>query len=288
MVSNSDVLSFFKQNAGEEDVIKILLLSATKALISVAILIGAIISYFKLCEQFGFECITLLIISVTIFSMWSCSRELNRVIGLKIDEMSLYDYKTWKYIFKNLQFKRMLYFNESEKVNYMQELSMLYFTSVILGIVITLALVFLSTLIGLVLIYFYAIIISLAVSIYFPPESIITIGTIITSVILMSALFIKLKWKKIWIDEFNWNLAAWCVCVAVIITMISFITGFAIRRIAGFIGIEYTGILVISYIAITTMYVYLDLKQWLDNKEANRIAQEKFNKEESDENPSNT
>jgi hypothetical protein len=189
----------------------------------------------------------------------------------------------------------MLYFNESEKVNYnyIQELPILYFTSVIIGVVITWALVFLSTLIGLVLIYLYAIIISLAVSIYFPPESIITMGTIVTSVILMSALFIKLKWKKIWIDGFNLNLAAWCICVAVIITMISFITGFAIRRIAGFIGVEYTEILVISYIAITAMYVYLDLKQWLDNKEANRIAQEKFDKEElekekSDETPSNT
>lgn len=287
MVSNSDVLSFFKQNAGEEDVIKILLLSATKALISVAILIGAIISYFKLCEQFGFEYITLLIISIIIFSMWYCSRELSRTIGIKFNEIDIFHYKTWKYIFENLQFKQMLYFNESEKRNNLQELSMLYFASVIVGVVITLTLVFLSTLIGLVLIYLYAIIISLAVSIYFPPESIISIGTIITSVVLMSALFIKLKWKKIWIDKFNWNLAAWCVCVAVIITMISFITGFAIRRIAGFIGIEYTEILVISYIAITAMYVYLDLKQWLDNKEAKRIAKE-LREKESDETPSNT
>lgn len=268
MVSNNNVLSFFKGNVGEEDVIKLLLLSATKALISVLIFIGAIFSYVKLCEKFGFEFITLSIILVTCFSMWYCSRGLEEYLGTGDSKFRWYNYKSWKLSFENLQFKKMLYVDSTDK---MLEVYWLYFESVLAGVCLsTITFAF-----GYLLIHIYAIISSLDIYIGFPVESLLTIGYLLLSTIFMSALFLKLKWKKIKLtDGYNWNLAAWCICAAVIITMISLIAGVAIRRIAGFIGIEYTIILVTSYIAITAVYVYLDLKQWMDKKESERIAKE--------------
>jgi len=272
MVLNNDVLSFFKGNVGEEDVIKLLLLSAVKALVSVLIFIGAIFSFVKLCEKFGFEFIILSVILITCFSMWYCSRGLEEYLGTGNSEFRWYNYKSWKLAFNNLQFKKMLYVDSTDT---MLEVYWLYFESVLAGVCLSI----ITFAFGYLIIHIYAIISSLDIYIGFPLESFLVIGYLLLSTIFMSALFLKLKWKKIkLVDGYNWNLAAWCVCTAVIITMMSLIAGVAIRHIAGFIGIEYTIILITSYVVITTVYVYLDLKQWIDKKENERLAKEASDK----------
>jgi hypothetical protein len=268
MVSNHNVLSFLKGNVGEEDVIKLLLLSATKALLSVLIFVGAIFSYIKLCNKFEFEFITLSIVLITCFSMWYCSRGLEEYLGVGNNEFRWYNYRSWKLSFHNLQFKKMLYVDATDKIF---KVYWLYFESVIAGICLTIT----TFAFGYLVFHIYALVSSLDIYIGFPFESFLTIGYLLLSTIFMSALFLKLKWKKIKLTNgYNWNLVAWCVCAAVIITMISLVAGVAIRRIAGFIGIEYTAILVASYILITTVYVYLDLRQWIDKKERDRLAKE--------------
>lgn len=282
MVSNSNVLSFFKGNVGEEDIIKLSLISAVKAFISVLIFIGAIFSYIMLCEKFGLEFITLSIILIICFSMWYCSRGLGEYLGINGSEFRWYNYKSWALLFKNLQFKKMLYVDGNDKTF---DIYWLYFESILVGICLSSV----TFCFGYLLIGIYALILSLDIYIGWPLESLITIGYLLLSTIFMSSLFIKLKWKKIKLtDGYNWNLIAWCVCAAIIITMISLVAGVAIRNIAGFIGIEYTIILVASYILITAVYVYLDLKQWMDKKENERLIKEASEKKALEIPPTNS
>jgi len=281
MVSNNDVISFFKGNVGEEDVIKLLLMSAAKALVSILIFVFTIFSYYKLCEKFGFEFTTLAIILVTCCSLWYCSRGLGEYLGISGSEFRWYNYKSWKLSFTNLQFNKMLYVDENNK---MVEVYWLYFESVIAGICLSSAMF----IIGYIFIHIYAVLSALDIYIDFPLESFLIIGYLFLSTIFMSALFLKLKWKKIkLVYGYDWNLAAWCVCAAVIITMISLIAGVAIRNIAGFIGIEYTTILVMSYIVVTIVYMYLDLRQWMDRKESERLYKESLEQRSLDTTPSN-
>jgi hypothetical protein len=142
---------------------------------------------------------------------------------------------------------------------------------------------------GYLFIGIYALISSLDIYIGLPLESLLTIGYLLLSTIFMSSLFLKLKWKKIKSsDGYNWNLIAWCVCAAVIITMISLTAGVAIRNIAGFIGIEYTITLVMLYVLITVVYVYLDLRQWMDKKENERLMKEASEKKALEVAPTNS
>ena len=278
MVSNN-VFSFLKGNVGEEDVIKLLLLSAVKALISVAIFIGGLMSYVKLCEWYGFEFITLAIIMITFFSMWYCS-----VFGVNtmlngVDSYNWFyfrDYKTWASVFTHIHWKDMLYI-DGNKIIYGDGF---FPTSVyVLSIVISICCTFFAFATGVFIITVYAVLTSLDIYIGFPIEAFLTISYLLLSTIFMSALFLKLKWKKIKLDDgYNWNLAAWCVCAAIMITTLTLIAGVAIRRIAGFIGIEYTAILISSYVAMTAIYVYIDLRQWMDRKEAQRIKEEEKKK----------
>jgi hypothetical protein len=262
---SENVFSFFKQNVGEEDVIKLLLLSAGKALVTVAILLSAILSYFKLCEWYGSWFVTLLIGIFTVYVIWSCSYQLSESIGIK-HRFDTFNYKTWRYVFNNLlPLNKSLYFDGNEIKNGSGIGSVFGFYAI--AWMSSILFTFITFIIGLILIYLYAFIISLRISIEIPPESLLVDITLILSVVIMSILFLKLKWRKIWLDGFNLNLAAWCVCAAFVITTISFVAGVAIRGIAGFIGIEYTAILVSAYVIITAIYVYLDLKQWLANKE---------------------
>jgi len=289
MVSN-DVFSFLKGNVGEEDVIKLLLLSAVKALISVAIFIGSLMSYVKLCEWVGFEFITLSIVTVTFFSMWYCSvfgvNDLVAASNLangfnRCDWFYFKKYKTWISVFTHIRWKDMLYFDET-RLNGNGTPSEVYFISVLVGVIYTLA----ALLIGIVSIWVYTILASLDIYVDFPIESFLIIGYLLLSTIFMSALFLKLKWKKIkLVDGYNWNLAAWCVCAAIMITTLTLIAGVAIRRIAGFIGIEYTAILISSYVVMTAIYIYIDLRQWMDKKEAQRIKDEKKELDASTANP---
>jgi hypothetical protein len=189
---------------------------------------------------------------------------------------SIVNYKTWKYVLEGMPpLNKMIYFDINE-LNEELPLVFCYLASWAVSIV----LLALTALVGIICIYLYAFVVSLRISIIIPPEALLTDIAIVSSIIIMSALFLKLKWRKIWINGFNLNLAAWCICAAIIITTISFVAGVAIRRIAGYIGIEYTAILVSSYVIITAIYVYLDLKQWLANKEhiakmeASRVSSE--------------
>lgn len=273
MVSN-DVFSFLKGNVGEEDVIKLLLLSAVKALLSVAIFIGGLMSYVKLCEWVGFGFTTLWVGIFTIIMLFHFSRGISyELMGMESKPISIRKYKTWKYIFEGIQIHKLFYLSlldvkldqyQYKNLDYastkISELYLHSWTKSIISLIFTYGL-------GLILVYIYA---SFSVSIFIsaPIESYITIGAIAISIISLSYVFLKLKWKKLWLEDgtFNWNLAAWCICASVIITTISFIAGVAIRNLAGIIGVEYTTILVLSYAIITAIYVYIDIKEWIARK----------------------
>jgi len=260
---SESVFSFFKHNVGEEDIIKLLLMSAGKALVTVAILICALLSIFKLSEWYGFGFVALLTVTFTVLMLWSCMYIFGWAITGVDSTFDIFHYKTWSHVFDNLlPLNKMLYFDDGEIKpgcgesfsNYCVAWGIAAISTVILfGI-------------GLVTVYIYAIIIALLEATTLSLEFLYIAVPCTLSVIIMSALFLKLKWRKIWLDGFNWNLAAWCICAAVVVTTIAFVTGVAIRRIAGFIGIEYTAILVALYVIITATYVYLDLKQWMINK----------------------
>lgn len=256
------VYTFFKKNVGEEDVIKLLLLSAGKSLISVAIVIGALLAFAKLTEQYGlgFSClftfITIIFTTISVFVTmgWSIKSP---------NTFQLFKPSTWNLLPMN----KFLYFDGDELIDKGSKyINYIIAWSLSIGLIISIFII------GIISIGIYAITISLFSSLDIPSGFLYTAIPCTISFLGMSALFLKLKWKKLWLDGFNWNLAAWCICASIIITMISFVAGVAIRRIAGFIGIEYTAILVISYIIITAVYVYLDLKQWISNKSREIMA----------------
>jgi hypothetical protein len=273
---SENVFSFFKKNVGEEDVIKLLLISAGKALVTVAILLIALLSFFKLSEWYGFGFITLLIATFTMYTIWSCLDQFGNAIGITQQQFDFFDHKTWKYIFNGLlPLNKIFYFDNAEIRNGSEMGSSLgfYAASWLMSVVMTAVTFIVGIAVFFIGFIIYALIMTIRISIIFPPESILTIITVVSSVIIMSALFIKLKWRKIWLNGFNLNLVAWCICAAFVITTIAFVAGVAIRRIAGFIGIEYTAILVSLYVVITATYVYLDLKQWIANKSRESVAQ---------------
>jgi hypothetical protein len=272
---SENVFSFFKKNVGEEDVIKLLLISAGKALVTVAILLIALLSFFKLSEWYGFEFITLLIGVFTICMMWSCLHQFGDATGIT-QRFDVLNYKTWIYALSGLlPLNKIFYFDNVEIRNGTEMGSSLgfYATSWLMSVVMTAVTFIVGVAVFFIGYIIYTLIMTIRISIIFPPESILTTITMVSSVIIMSALFIKLKWRKIWLNGFNLNLVAWCICAAFVITTIAFVAGVAIRRIAGFIGIEYTAILVSLYVVITATYVYLDLKQWIANKSRESVAQ---------------
>jgi len=272
---SSEVTSFIKGNIGEEDVIKTLLISAGKGLVSVAILLGGLLSYFTLCNKYGFESVTLSIIVLAMFMTYHVSRGITtKLLGTELPEVSLRKYKSWHHSLSGLTFNKMLYLNPADIVSWngkpyrdfdraTSDVGELYFVAWLKSVT---QMIIVYT-VGVMIVYLFAYFLSTTLYIDAPWQSWITIGTIIGSIIGLSYLFLKLKWKKLWAAEgFNWNLAAWCICSAVIVTMVAFIAGVAIRNIAGFIGIEYTAILVSSYIIMTAIYVYMDIRQWIDRK----------------------
>jgi hypothetical protein len=289
MVSN-DVFSFLKGNVGEEDIIKLLLISAVKALVSVAIFIGGLMAYVKLCEIIGFEVTTLLFGIFTILMFFHFSRGISFDLMQLENKFSIWNYRTWKYILDGIQIRKLFYLSLTDvkidigmfDLDYASErIGSLYLSSWIKSLLAT---VFIYSF-GVILIYTYAIIISSDIFISAPIESYIIIGAIVTSFSLLSYLFLKLKWKKIWKDgKVNWNLVAWCICASVIITTISFIAGVAIRNLAGIIGVEYTVILVLLYTIITAVYVYVDIKEWIAKKEyeAARLIRVRERQEQED------
>lgn len=268
-MESDNVMTFFKKNVGEEDVIKLLLMSAGKALVSVAILIGALLSFFKLVEWYGFGFSILFVGVIFVLMIWSTMIVFGDTIRRDSTDFTKSRFapfhpSKWKYAFDNaLPVNKMIYFDSSEIRDYDNGL---YYMHYLAAWSLSIVMFIIIMGIGMIGVAVYAAIVSLILSTDVNPEFLYIAVPCVSSFIIMSVLFLKLKWKKLWIDGFNWNLAAWCVCAAVIITMISFVTGVAIRRIAGFIGIEYTAILVTSYVAITAVYVYLDLKQWMAKK----------------------
>jgi hypothetical protein len=263
MVSNRDVFGYLKGNVGEESVLNIIVMSAGKAFISVAIIVAGIVAAMTLAGQYG-ETAYAFILVYLFFSLLWCMILLGGYENTRrIDTwQASIDHRKWKNFPHILNFKGMLYFDwDGSNVYPMEQVTHYILSGVLSAVTVILALI-----IGSFLIYAGAFIYAFYLAFYIPSESLITIATIGGSILLMSLLFIKLKWKKIFLENINWNLFAWCICAAVIITMISFVTGAAIRRIAGYIGIEYTIGLVSIYVIITAIYVINDLRQWMDNK----------------------
>lgn len=262
-MNNESVFGYFKHNVGEEDFIKLLLMSAGKALVSVGILLGALLAFAKLSEWYsiGFAC---LLLFTTVLSMtWACMIMFGLATSDKSIRFDFRNYKTWKYIISDiLPLNKIFYIDENEFRDGYKDLFATYLLSWLIGILI----IGIAYIIGVISLFFLAFVIAFLDSTAISTEFLYIAIPCTSSVIIMSILFLKLKWKKIWLDGFNWNLAAWCICSAIVITTIAFVTGVAIRRIAGFIGIEYTAILVSSYIIITAVYVYLDIKQWMARK----------------------
>jgi len=264
MVSNKDVFGYLKGNVGEESVLNIIIMSAGKAFISVAIIVAGIVAAMTLAGQYGETTVYAFILTYGFFSFLWCMTLLDGYESARSIETWQYsiDHRKWKNLLFRFNFRGMLYFDwDGNNVSPMEQL-----THYILSGVLSSAVILISLIIGSFLIYAGAFIYAFYLAFYIPSESLITIVTIGGSIVLMSLLFIKLKWKKIFLENINWNLFAWCICAAVIITMISFVTGAAIRRIAGYIGIEYTIGLVSIYVIITSIYVINDLRQWMDNK----------------------
>jgi len=262
MVSNKDVFGYLKGNVGDEGVLKIMVMGAGKAFISVAIIVAGIVAAMTLAGKYG-ELTAYSFIGVFIFfSLIWCTILLAGYEYRKIPNDVKVNYRTWKELSFRFSLRRLLYFDwDGYEVYPMEQLTQYILSGILGAITMGIAFVF-----GAFLIYTGAFIYAFYLSFSVPSESLITVVTVGGSVLLMSLLFIKLKWKKIFLENINWNLLAWCVCAAVVITMISFVAGVAIRRIAGYIGIEYTIGLVSIYVIITAIYVINDLRQWMDNK----------------------
>lgn len=277
MVSNKDVFGYLKGNVGEESVLNIIVMSAGKAFISVAIIVAGIVAAMTLAGQYG-ETAYAFILAYGFFSLLWCMIMLGGYENTRrIDTwQASINYKKWKNFPSILNFRGMLYFDwDGSNVFPMEQLTHYILSGVLSAVTVILALI-----IGSFLIYAGAFIYAFYFAFYVPSESLITVVTIGGSILLMSLLFIKLKWKKIFLENINWNLFAWCVCAAIIITMISFVTGAAIRRIAGYIGIEYTIGLISIYVIITAIYVINDIRQWMDNKareELKKLHESKVN-----------
>lgn len=264
MVSNRDVLGYLKVNVGEESVIKMMVYSAIKSLFSVAIIVGGIASSIYLAERYGALNVYPIIVSYLFFTLMWATVLLNLFqskSGIEANQIVTHPLE-WKKLGNVLHFKKLLYFDwDGNDASFSEQLT-LYFASVFIGglfVIVALA-------IGVMIIFSCAFVYSFFLALNVPSESLITFVTVGGSILLMSILFIKLKWKKIFLEGTNWNLIAWCVCAAVIITVMAFVTGVAIRRIAGYIGIEYTAGLVAIYVIITAIYVINDIRQWMDNK----------------------
>jgi len=264
MVSNKDVFGYLKGNVGEESVLKLMSISAIKALFSVVIIIAGIIAAMYLAGKYGEQTVYAYILAYTFFNLFWCmillgGYESNRRIETW---QATIDHRRWKKFVSILNFRGMLYFDwDGNEVFPMEQLTH-FFISGIMGIFTVIC----ALIIGAFLILIGALVYAFYLSFNVPSESLVTIVTVGGSILLMSLLFIKLKWKKIFLDKINWNLIAWCVCAAIVITVISFVTGVAIRRIAGYIGIEYTVGLLAIYVVITAIYVINDIRQWMDNK----------------------
>jgi len=264
MVSNKDVFGYLKGNVGEESVLKMMSISAIKALFSVVIIVAGIIAAMYLVGLYGEQTVYAYILTYTFFSLLWCMILLGGYENTRrIDTwQASVNHKRWKDFPRILNFKGMLYFDwDGDNIFPMEQLTH-YLLSGIMSVITVIS----ALIIGAFLILIGALVYAFYLSFNVPAESLVTVITVCGSILLMSILFIKLKWKKIFLDKINWNLLAWCVCAAVVITVISFVTGVAIRRIAGYIGIEYTIGLLAIYVIVTAIYVINDIRQWMDNK----------------------
>lgn len=252
-----------KNNTNEKFLLELIGKDAIKSFISVLIIIAGILSYIKLCDLMGFWFTSLFVILHFLFASITCIFLLNTYedeTRIKTDNI-LVNYKQWKNIGEILNIKYLFYYNLKECGDNW-EIIKIYCISYIISI----SMLFGLYMLGGLLIYIYAILYSLLSCITFPSDSIgiAIIFSILT--ISMLATILKTQWRKISRDKFDWNLLAWCVCISIVFTVMSFVAGVAIRRIAGYIGIEYTIGLVSLYIIITAIYVYNDLREWVENQ----------------------
>lgn len=264
MVSNKDVFGYLKGNVGEESVLKMMSISAIKALFSVVIIVAGIIAAMHLAGLYGEQTVYAYILAYTFFSLLWCMILLGGYNNNRRIEtwQATVDHRRWKNFPSILNFRGMLYFDwDGNEVFPMEQLTHFLISGIMSAVTVISALI-----IGAFLILIGALIYAFYLSFSVPAESLITVITVCGSISIMSILFIKLKWKKIFLDKINWNLLAWCICAAIVITTLSFVTGVAIRRIAGYIGIEYTVGLISIYVIITAIYVINDIRQWMDNK----------------------